>query len=125
MCVLRQSLRRPETYLALLVVLSVSLAIDTFHSPSRQLTGQLYVRGVLLYQSVGRPLLRRHIRCRYHPTCSEYSIMAVRQHGLRSGLVLTVRRIRSCTTEVQLGTFDPVPPPQMARSKSEGHTLPW
>lgn len=114
MSVLRKSLKRPETYLALLAILLLVLVLDTLRSPSSQLTGQLYVGGVRLYQVFGRPLLRGHIRCRYRPTCSEYSIEAVRQHGIRHGLMLTVRRIESCTTDVRPGTFDPVPAPKGA-----------
>ncbi len=112
MSVLRQPLKRPETYLTLLGILLVYLAFDTCRSPSSQLTGRLYVYGVRFYQAVGHPLLRGHIMCRYRPTCSEYSIEAVRRHGLRQGLVLTVHRIESCTTKVQPGTFDPVPIPE-------------
>ena len=47
----------------------------------------------------------------YEPTCSEFSLEAVRTHGLRKGLALTARRIHSCKVEVPLGTYDPVPPP--------------
>jgi uncharacterized protein len=107
--VLRQPLRRPETYLILLGIVLVSLALDTFRNPSSQLTGQLYVQGVHLYQVLGRPLLKGRIMCRYRPTCSEYSIEAVKRHGLRQGLVLTLHRLESCTTDVQPGTSDPVP----------------
>ena len=121
MPVLRQPLRRPETYLILLGIVLVFLALDTFRSPSSQLTGQLYVRGVHLYQVLGRPLLRGRIMCRYRPTCSEYSIEAVKRHGLRQGLALTLRRLESCTTDVRPGTYDPVPASE-ATSTVESHT---
>jgi putative membrane protein insertion efficiency factor len=106
---LRQSLKRPETYLILLGIVLISLVLDTFRDPAGQLTGQFYVRGVRFYQVLGRPLLRGHIMCRYHPTCSAYSIEAVKQYGLRQGLVLTLHRLASCTTDVDPGTFNPVP----------------
>jgi hypothetical protein len=61
-----------------------------------------------MYQAIGRPLLKGRIQCRYRPTCSEYSIEAVRHYGIRQGLLLTVKRIHSCTTKVPLGTPDPV-----------------
>ena len=61
------------------------------------------------YQRVGRPLLAGHIACRYAPTCSDYSIGAVRRHGLLTGLRLSARRIRSCTRNVPPGTVDLVP----------------
>ena len=37
------------------------------------------------------PLLGNN--CRFHPTCSEYAIEAVRAHGVVRGLWLTVSRI--------------------------------
>jgi len=35
-------------------------------------------------------------RCRYTPTCSEYSIQAIEKHGAFKGGVLTIKRIFSC-----------------------------
>lgn len=108
---LRQCLKRPETYLATLAVLLGLFMLDSYRSPAKQISGGLYVRGVLLYRIVGHPLLEGRIQCRYRPTCSEYSIEAVRAYGIRRGLVLTVRRIRSCQRTVPMGTLDPLPPP--------------
>ncbi|MGO8787844.1 MAG: membrane protein insertion efficiency factor YidD [Terriglobia bacterium] len=82
--------------------------LDSYRSPANQVTGYLYVSGVRLYQAIGRPLLKGRIQCRYQPTCSEYSIEAVRECGIRRGILLTVKRINSCTTKVPLGTPDPV-----------------
>lgn len=105
---LRQCLRRPETYLVALFIVIASALLDSYRSPANQITGRLYVSGVQLYQTVGRPLLNKHIRCRYSPTCSEYSIEAVRVYGVRRGLMLTISRIKSCTRNVPLGTRDPL-----------------
>ena len=106
---LRQRLKRPETYLAILLLLIVLLFADTFRSPERQVTGWLYIGAVRIYQVVGRPLMNNWIECRYEPTCSEYSIEAVRKHGIRAGLVSTYHRINACRTNVPNGTPDPVP----------------
>lgn len=105
---LRQPLKRPETYLALLAIAILFVVLDSFRSPANQVTGHSYVAGVRLYQVIGRPLLKGRIQCRYQPTCSEYSMEAVRVFGIRRGLLLTVKRINSCTTKVPLGTPDPV-----------------
>ncbi len=107
---LRQSLKRPGTYLAMLSIVLLFAALDSYRSPANQVTGHLYVAGVHIYQAIGRPLLKGRIKCRYQPTCSEYSIEAVRQYGIRQGFLLTVKRINSCTTKVPLGTPDPVLP---------------
>jgi putative membrane protein insertion efficiency factor len=106
---LRKCLKRPETYLILLFVLVTLTVVDSYRRPEAQVTARLWVGGVRIYQAVGRPLLKDRVRCRYHPTCSDYSIEAVQRHGIRRGLVLTGRRINSCQTSVPMGTYDPVP----------------
>ncbi len=35
-------------------------------------------------------------RCKYHPTCSEYAVQAVRRYGVLRGAVLAVWRILRC-----------------------------
>ncbi len=47
--------------------------------------------------------------CRFHPTCSEYAIEALTEHGLVKGLGLAVKRIARCHPLGRAG-FDPVPP---------------
>lgn len=34
--------------------------------------------------------------CRYHPSCSAYSLQAYQQHGFVKGLWLTIRRLGRC-----------------------------
>ena len=49
--------------------------------------------------------------CRYLPTCSEYSIDALKQFGFVKGLFMSIRRILSCHPIKFLGGgegFDPV-----------------
>jgi len=62
---------------------------------------------VRLYQVTLGPLMGGH--CRFHPTCSEYSIEAMRRHGPWRGSWLTVRRILRCHPFGGCG-LDPVPP---------------
>ena len=64
---------------------------------------------VRFYQWAGRPLIKDKVRCRYCPSCSDYSIEAVQTHGIRGGLVLTFQRLSSCDYSVPLETYDPVP----------------
>ena len=47
--------------------------------------------------------------CRFHPSCSEYGVEALRAHGAGRGLWLTVRRLARCHPW-NPGGFDPVPP---------------
>ena len=49
--------------------------------------------------------------CRYLPTCSEYSIEALKEFGLAKGTFLSLKRILSCHQIKFLGGgdgFDPV-----------------
>jgi putative membrane protein insertion efficiency factor len=46
--------------------------------------------------------------CRYTPTCSAYSIEALRRHGPIKGLWLSLKRILSCNPWGGHG-YDPVP----------------
>jgi putative membrane protein insertion efficiency factor len=64
----------------------------------------IFVRG---YQVTFGQLMGGH--CRFHPTCSEYSIAALREHGAIRGSLLTIRRLLRCHPWGDIG-FDPVPP---------------
>ena len=46
--------------------------------------------------------------CRYWPTCSEYAMQALREHGAFRGTWLTVKRIARCHPWGGSG-YDPVP----------------
>ncbi len=35
-------------------------------------------------------------RCRYFPTCSEYHIESLKNHGLLKGSIFSIKRILSC-----------------------------
>ena len=58
------------------------------------------------YQITLSPLLGSN--CRFHPTCSEYTIQAVNEHGVYRGLILGVKRISKCNPLGPKG-YDPVP----------------
>ncbi len=46
------------------------------------------------YRLVGSPWVGRN--CRFHPTCSEYALQALRRHGALRGGWLTLRRLARC-----------------------------
>ena len=58
------------------------------------------------YQLILSPFLKSN--CRYLPTCSEYSIAALQEHGLILGLYYATKRIFSCHPLGGRG-HDPVP----------------
>lgn len=67
---------------------------------------RLLVAAVDLYRAVVSP--RSLPSCRYLPTCSEYAIDAVREHGAVRGGWLALRRLSRCHP-LHAGGFDPVP----------------
>lgn len=46
--------------------------------------------------------------CRHIPTCSEYAVEALREHGLVKGAYYSIRRLISCRPGGSSG-YDPVP----------------
>ena len=64
------------------------------------------------YQLFVSPLIGS--RCRFHPTCSQYSIEALRSHGALVGTWLTLRRLRRCHP-LHPGGFGPVPTKKKGR----------
>jgi uncharacterized protein len=64
---------------------------------------------VRLYQVAVSPFLGRC--CRFHPSCSNYMLDAVRAHGVGYGAWLGLRRICRCHPW-NPGGHDPVPPPK-------------
>ena len=56
--------------------------------------GYLGVAAVWAYRLTLGPFLGG--QCKYHPSCSQYGIDALRQHGLAKGVILTGWRILRC-----------------------------
>ena len=61
---------------------------------------------VRFYQIVISPLTPA--TCRYEPTCSTYTLQALKKHGLFRGGWLSFKRIASCNPWGKSG-YDPVP----------------
>ncbi|MCX7909833.1 MAG: membrane protein insertion efficiency factor YidD [Ignavibacteria bacterium] len=61
---------------------------------------------VKVYQYMISPLFPPS--CRFYPTCSNYSIEALKKYGAIKGLWLSVRRIIRCNP-LHPGGYDPVP----------------
>lgn len=68
---------------------------------------------VYIYRGVISPLLPAS--CRYTPTCSRYTIEALKRHGPIRGSCLSAKRILSCNPWGGSG-FDPVPEKRQEKS---------
>lgn len=111
---LRQSVKSWRFWIFFLVaaVLAVAAMIDWTKPASSQSSVQFYNRAVFTgYYGHIHPVTSRFVRCRFQPTCSIYSVMAVQTHGFPKGLWMTVKRLGRCWPWVPLGTYDPVPAP--------------
>ena len=69
----------------------------------------LIIKFVRFYQFLISPIFGHS--CRYLPTCSEYTIEALKTFGLFKGILMSLKRILSCHPIKFLGGgegFDPV-----------------
>ncbi|MFL3004917.1 MAG: membrane protein insertion efficiency factor YidD [Candidatus Neomarinimicrobiota bacterium] len=57
------------------------------------------------YQIAISPLLGKN--CRFHPTCSNYALEALKKKGLLVGVFLSIKRILKCNPFFA-GGYDPV-----------------
>ena len=80
--------------------------IRVISSSAAGLFAETAVYIIKFYKLLISPLLPAS--CRYYPTCSVYSIQAIRKFGIIKGGYLAVKRILSCNPFGGYG-FDPVP----------------
>ena len=68
---------------------------------------RILIAFIKVYQYTLSPMLGQ--RCKYYPSCSNYAIGALREHGAFRGLALGTWRILRCNP-FSNGGYDPVPP---------------
>jgi len=70
------------------------------------LISKIFIVFIRFYQASISPILGQN--CRYDPTCSQYSIDAIKKHGPFKGGWISLKRIFSCHPWGGHG-HDPVP----------------
>jgi len=57
----------------------------------------LLLLSIKAYQRMLAPLLHKMgVRCRFHPSCSNYAMAAINKYDLRTALRLTIKRLMRC-----------------------------
>lgn len=67
---------------------------------------KIFIFPIRIYQYCISPLYPA--RCRFYPSCSEYTAAAIEKHGVIRGIWLGTKRICRCNPWCE-GGFDPVP----------------
>lgn len=63
---------------------------------------QIYIGLLFLYKKFISPTWSKYARCKFYPTCSEYSRICVEKYGLNKGLKMTFKRLSKC----RIGNYD-------------------
>lgn len=66
----------------------------------------IFIFIIKIYKKLISPLFPNN--CRFHPTCSTYSIQAFETYGVLKGFYLSTKRILKCHP-LHKGGFDPLP----------------
>lgn len=47
-----------------------------------------------------------HVMCRFYPTCSEYSVLAIEKYGLIKGIYKSLGRVNRCKVDNTDSCYD-------------------
>lgn len=69
---------------------------------------KLFIIFIKIYKKTISPILSYFgIKCKYYPTCSEYTIQAIEKYGTIKGCFLGIKRILKCNP-FSKGGYDPL-----------------
>ena len=77
-----------------------------FGKKIKSITVYLYLIPIFIYRNLISPVIGNN--CRFVPTCSEYSIEAIKKFGIWKGTYLSFKRIIKCSPLGGSGS-DPIP----------------
>ena len=62
-----------------------------------RILNRLAILAIGIYQESLSRYFRHHgLRCRHHPTCSQFGVLAYRKYGFVRATLMTWKRIRAC-----------------------------
>lgn len=67
---------------------------------------KVIIKLIKMYQNIP---INTHKHCRFYPTCSNYMIESLEEHGLIKGITLGTKRILRCNPFNKHYGYDPVP----------------
>ncbi|HUO83606.1 MAG TPA: membrane protein insertion efficiency factor YidD [Thermoanaerobaculia bacterium] len=101
-------MRRSSRLLAVILILFAGLVIHDWIAPrTREISTRAAVMGIEQYQRWLSPRLEGKVTCRFAPSCSQYGLASVREHGALIGGARAVGRIARCGPWTPVGTVDP------------------
>ncbi len=69
---------------------------------------RLFIEIIKIYKKTISPILSYFgIKCKYYPTCSEYTMQAIQKYGIIRGCFLGIKRILKCNP-FSKGGYDPL-----------------
>ena len=81
---------------------------------------KLLILLIRFYQKFISPIFPA--KCRFYPTCSQYTLEAIKEYGAVKGTYLGIKRILKCNPFHE-GGYDPVP--KKENKNSEGKKEEW
>lgn len=85
---------RPSVERKLTGTTAIDTKISAYALPKQPIEIKLSIILLRLYRKLAPSALR--CRCVFDPSCSHYSELALRQHGLLKGIQLTCQRLARC-----------------------------
>ena len=77
---------------------------------------KIFILFIKFYQKFISPMFPA--KCRFYPTCSQYTLEAIKEHGTIKGTYLGIRRILKCHPFHE-GGYDPVPKKENKNSEEK------
>ena len=68
---------------------------------------KIFINLINFYQKNISKLKNKNIRCKFYPTCSEYTKQAIEKYGVFKGCILGIVRILKCNP-FSKGGYDPL-----------------
>lgn len=69
---------------------------------------RIFISLILIYKKTLSPVFEQMgIKCKYYPTCSEYTRQAIEKYGSLKGIFLGIKRIVRCNP-FSKGGYDPL-----------------